>query len=102
MFVVANQKFLSKSNDIYATSIDYKKDDDQTKQFFATVQNKMHYAVHGLTAAEMINNRVNADKPFLGLTNFKKTTLLKDVGIAKNYLSEAELKQLNLIVTLTT
>ncbi len=97
----SERNFYQKVTDIYATSIDYKKDDDQTKQFFATVQNKMHYAVHGLTAAEMINNRVDADKPFLGLTNFKGNYITqKDVGIAKNYLSEDELKQLNLIVTL--
>ncbi len=97
----SERNFYQKVTDIYATSIDYKKDDDQTKQFFATVQNKMHYAVHGLTAAEMINSRVNAEKPFLGLTNFKGNYITqKDVGIAKNYLSEDELRQLNLIVTL--
>jgi len=97
----SERNFYQKVTDIYATSIDYKNDDDLTKQFFATVQNKMHYAVHGLTAAEMINSRVNAEKPFLGLTNFKGNYITqKDVGIAKNYLSEDELKQLNLIVTL--
>ncbi len=97
----SERNFYQKVTDIYATSIDYKKDDEQTKLFFATVQNKMHYAVHGLTAAEMIKSRVNASKPFLGLTNFKGDYITqKDVGIAKNYLSEDELKQLNLIVTL--
>lgn len=97
----SERNFYQKVTDIYATSIDYKKDDEQTKTFFATVQNKMHYAVHGLTAAEMIKNRVDASKPFLGLTNFKGNYITqKDVGIAKNYLSEDELKQLNLIVTL--
>ncbi len=97
----SERNFYQKVTDIYATSIDYKKDDAQTKQFFATVQNKMHYAVHGLTVAEMINSRVDADKPFLGLTNFKGNYITqKDVGIAKNYLSEDELKQLNLIVSL--
>ncbi len=97
----SERNFYQKVTDIYATSIDYKKDDVQTKQFFATVQNKMHYAVHGLTAAEMINSRVDADKPFLGLTNFKGNYITqKDVETAKNYLSEDELKQLNLIVTL--
>ncbi|MBL1215526.1 MAG: virulence RhuM family protein [Ignavibacteriae bacterium] len=97
----SERNFYQKVTDIYATSIDYKKDDEQTKLFFATVQNKMHYAVHGLTAAEMIKNRVDASKPFLGLTSFKGNYITqKDVGIAKNYLSEDELKQLNLIVTL--
>lgn len=97
----SERNFYQKVTDIYATSIDYKKDDAKTKQFFATVQNKMHYAVPGLTAAEMINSRVNADKPFLGLTNFKGNYITqKDDWIAKNYLSEDELKQLNLIVTL--
>jgi hypothetical protein len=97
----SERNFYQKVTDIYATSIDYKNDDEQTKLFFATVQNKMHYAVHRLTAAEMIKSRVDASKPFLGLTNFKGNYITqKDVGIAKNYLSEDELKQLNLIVTL--
>ncbi len=97
----SERNFYQKVTDIYATSIDYKKDDKQTKLFFATVQNKMHYAVHGYTAAEVIKERVDASKPFIGLTNFKGDYITqKDVAIAKNYLSEAELKQLNLIVTL--
>ncbi len=97
----SERNFYQKITDIYATSIDYIKDDEQTKKFFATVQNKMHYAVHGLTAAEMINSRVDAKKPFLELTNFSGNYITqKDIGIAKNYLSENELKQLNLIVTL--
>jgi len=97
----SERNFYQKVTDIYATSIDYKKDDDQTKLFFTTVQNKMHYAVHGLTAAEIIKQRVDATKPFLGLTNFKGNYITKkDVWIAKNYLYEDELKQLNLIVTL--
>ena len=97
----SERNFYQKVTDIYATSIDYKNDDEQTKLFFATVQNKMHYAVHGLTAAEMIKSRVDASKPFLGLTNFKGNYITqKDVEIAKNYLAEDELKQLNLIVTL--
>ena len=76
-------------------------DDELTKEFFATVQNKMHYAIHGKTAAEMINKRVDAKKPFLGLTNFKSDYItVRDVGIAKNYISEDELKQLNLIVSM--
>ncbi len=97
----SERNFYQKVTDIYATSIDYKKDDELTKQFFATVQNKMHFAIHGQTAAEMIHNRSDADKPFLGLTNFKGNYITKrDVSIAKNYLSEDELKQLNLIVSM--
>jgi len=97
----SERNFYQKITDIYAISIDYKKDDILTKQFFATVQNKMHYAIHGKTAAEMISERVDAKKPFLGLTNFKGDYItLRDVGIAKNYLSEDELKQLNLIVSM--
>ncbi|MDO9576319.1 MAG: RhuM family protein, partial [Candidatus Cloacimonadales bacterium] len=69
--------------------------------FFATVQNKMHFSLHGKTAAEMISERADADKPFLGLTNFKgKYITTRDIGIAKNYLTEPELKQLNLIVSM--
>lgn len=86
--------------DIYATSVDYKKDADMTKKFFATVQNKMHYAVHGKTAAEMIYARVDAQQPNMGLTNFKGDYITADdVGVAKNYLSEDELNVLNLIVS---
>ncbi len=97
----SERNFYQKVTDIYATSIDYKNDDTLTKEFFATVQNKMHYAIHGQTAAEMINERVDADKPFLGLTNFKgKYITNRDINIAKNYLSEEELRQLNLIVSM--
>lgn len=97
----SERNFYQKVTDIYATSIDYKNDDVITKEFFATVQNKMHYAIHGQTAAEMINQRVDADKPFLGLTNFQgKYITTRDISIAKNYLSEDELKQLNLIVSM--
>jgi hypothetical protein len=97
----SERNFYQKVTDIYATSIDYKKDEEVTKEFFATVQNKMHYAVHGQTAAEMINQRVDANKPFLGLTNFKgKYITTRDIEIAKNYLSEDELRQLNLIVSM--
>ncbi len=86
--------------DIYATSIDYKKDTDMTKQFFATVQNKMHYAVHGKTAAEMIYSRADAKKPYMGLTNFKGDYITTDdTTVAKNYLTEEELNILNLIVS---
>lgn len=97
----SERNFYQKVTDIYATSIDYRKDDDVTKKFFATVQNKMHYAVHGKTAAEMIAERADSGKPLMGLTSFKGDYITaRDVRIAKNYLTEKELKQLNLIVSL--
>jgi hypothetical protein len=97
----SERNFYQKVTDIYATSIDYKADNEITKKFFATVQNKMHYAVHGHTAAEIINERVDSKKPMLGLTSFKgKYITASDLKIAKNYLLETELKQLNLIVSL--
>lgn len=97
----SERNFYQKVTDIYATSIDYKKDENLTKEFFATVQNKMHFAVHGHTAAEIVIKRVDSKKPKMGLTNFKgKYITAHDVKIAKNYLSENELKQLNLIVSL--
>jgi len=97
----SERNFYQKVTDIYATSIDYKKDDTLTKEFFATVQNKMHFAVHGKTAAEVINERVDSKKENLWLTNFKwDYVTTKDIWIAKNYLHEEELKQLNLIVSM--
>ena len=97
----SERNFYQKITDIYATSIDYKNQTTETQLFFATVQNKMHYAIHGKTAAELINNRVDATKPLLGLTNFKGDYITtKDLAIAKNYLSEEELNQLNLIVSM--
>jgi hypothetical protein len=88
-----------KVTDIYATSIDYNKDDEMTNQFFATVQNKMHFAVTGKTAAEIIKERANSAKPFMGLTNFSGSNLIKrDIYIAKNYLKQDELLNLNDIV----
>ena len=81
---------------IYATSIDYDPRCDMTREFFATVQNKLHYAVHEHTAAEVIYERVDSDKPMVGMTNFKGNYITKDdVKIAKNYLTEQELKRLN-------
>ena len=86
--------------DIYATSIDYKKDAKLTRRFFATVQNKMHVAAHGRTAAELVYERADAKKPNMGLTNFKGDYITSDdVEVAKNYLSEEELNVLNLIVS---
>lgn len=85
--------------DIYATSIDYDAKAEITRQFFATVQNKMHYAAHKHTAAEVIYERVDNAKPYVGMTNFKGNYPTKDdVKIAKNYLSEKELQVLNLLV----
>ncbi|MFC1617219.1 virulence RhuM family protein [Candidatus Margulisiibacteriota bacterium] len=95
------RNFYQKVTDIYATSIDYKSDAKLTKTFFATVQNKMHYAVHGQTAAEMIAKRADSAKPLMGLVNFKGNYITaNDTKIAKNYLTQEELKQLNLIVSL--
>lgn len=86
--------------DIYATAIDYDPRTDITRQFFATVQNKMHYAAHQHTAAEVIYQRVDSDKPMVGMTNFKGDYITRDdVKIAKNYLSEKELQVLNLLVS---
>ena len=97
----SERNFYQKVTDIYATSIDYKKDTESTEQFFATVQNKMHYAVHGHTAAEVITKRADSKKPLMGLTSFKGNYVTAhDAKIAKNYLSEKEIKQLNLIVSL--
>ncbi|MFH1564307.1 MAG: virulence RhuM family protein, partial [bacterium] len=97
----SERNFYQKVTDIYATSIDYKKDDEMTKKFFATVQNKIHYAVHGKTAVEMIAERADSKKPLMGLTNFKGNYITaNDISIAKNYLSEKEIKKLNLIVSL--
>ena len=97
----SERNFYQKVTDIYATSIDYLKDDKLTQEFFATVQNKMHFAVHGRTAAEVVSERADSAKPMMGLTNFKgKYITASDIKIAKNYLTEKELKQLNLIVSL--
>lgn len=86
--------------DIYATAIDYDPTSDMTRQFFATVQNKLHYAAHKHTAAEVIYERADNQKPFVGMTNFSGTYVTKDdVRIAKNYLSERELQVLNLLVS---
>ena len=92
--------FWRKILDIYATSIDYDAKDEKTKEFFKTVQNKMHYAVHGNTAAEVIFNRVDSEKENIGLTNFKGNMPTKsETEIAKNYLSEKEIDMLNRMVS---
>lgn len=86
--------------DIYATAIDYDPKSSMTREFFATVQNKMHYAAHKHTAAEVVYGRVDSGKPMVGMTNFKGDYITKsDVTIAKNYLTEKELTVLNLLVS---
>ena len=100
----SERRFYQKITDIYSTSIDYDKDSETTKEFFKTVQNKLHYAVTGNTAAEIIYNRVDSDKEHMGLTNWKESPdgpiYRYDVDVAKNYLNEKELKDLNRIVTM--
>ena len=96
----SERNFYQQVTDIYATATDYDPRSEMTKTFFATVQNKLHYAVHENTAAEVIYNRVDNEKPFVGMTNFKGDYVTKDdVKIAKNYLSEIELQRLNLLVS---
>ncbi len=86
--------------DLYATSVDYNPNSEQSILFFKIVQNKLHYAAHGHTATEVIYERADAEKPFMGLTSFKgELPALKDIGIAKNYLNEDELKILNNLVS---
>ena len=96
----SERNFYQQVTDIYATSIDYNPRSKITKEFFATIQNKLHYAVHEQTAAELIYNRVDNEKPYVGMTNFKGNYVtIDDVKIAKNYLSEIELQRLNLLVS---
>jgi hypothetical protein len=99
----SERMFYQKITDIYATSIDYDPDVELTKTFFQTVQNKMHWAAHGHTAAEVVRLRADATKPQMGLTSWKNAPVgpirKADVAIAKNYLHEEELKTLNLIVS---
>ena len=86
--------------DLYATSVDYNPHSEESVRFFKIVQNKLHYAAHGHTAAEVIYQRADAQKPFMGLTSFSgELPALKDIGIAKNYLEENELKVLNNLVS---
>jgi len=99
---LSERKFYQKITDIYATSIDYDVTATATKRFFATVQNKLHWAIHGQTAAEVIHTRANAEKTHMGLTTWKDAPGGKiqkfDVSIAKNYLTDAELGQLQRLV----
>lgn len=99
---LSERRFYQKLTDIYATSIDYNRDAPTTRLFFKKVQNKMHYAVHGHTAAELINYRANAEKEHMGLTTWENAPNGKivkpDVSIAKNYLKESELEDMGRIV----
>ena len=101
---ISERNFYQKITDIYTTSLDYNVASPITKDFFKTVQNKMHYAVHGNTAAEVIVNRANHKKAHMGLTNWKNSPngkiIASDVIVAKNYLTKEELKSLERIVTM--
>lgn len=98
------RKFYQKITDIYATALDYNTDSPTTKDFFATVQNKLHFAIHGNTAAELIKNRADSEKERMGLTTWKNAPngkiIKTDVSIAKNYLTLVELKSLERFVTM--
>ncbi|MFC2267953.1 MAG: virulence RhuM family protein [Capnocytophaga gingivalis] len=100
---LSERKFYQKITDIYATSIDYDPKASATQRFFATVQNKLHWAIHGHTAAEVIYERANAEKPHMGLTTWKDAPEGKiypfDVVVAKNYLTEEEMAQLQRLVS---
>ena len=100
----SERKFYQKITDIYATAIDYNKKDKITKEFFATVQNTMHYATHGNTAAELIVQRADRSKKYMGLTTWKNSpdgkVIKSDVTTAKNYLEKDEIESLNRIVTM--
>ena len=100
----SERRFYQKITDIYATAVDYSLDSKTTKDFFATVQNKMHYAVHGSTAAEVIISRADHTKEHMGLTSWKNApngkVVKADVSVAKNYLVQDELQELNEIVTM--
>ena len=100
----SERRFYQKITDIYATAVDYDKNSVVTKEFYATVQNKMHYAVHGNTAAEVVVARADHTKEHMGLTSWKNAPdgkiVKTDVSIAKNYLAKDEIKELNEIVTM--
>ena len=100
----SERRFYQKITDIYATAVDYDKNSVVTKEFYATVQNKMHYAVHGNTAAEVIVARADHNKEHMGLTSWKNAPdgkiVKTDVTIAKNYLAKEEITELNEIVTM--
>lgn len=99
---LSERRFYQKITDIYATSVDYNKEAPTTREFFAKVQNKLHFAIHGYTAAELITKRADSSKPHMGLTIWESgpegKVLKTDVGLAKNYLTANELKSLGRIV----
>ena len=99
---LSERRFYQKITDIYATAVDYNKDAPTTREFFAKVQNKLHFAIHGQTAAELIKDRADADQPHMGLTSWENAPqgkiLKSDVSVAKNYLSKTELGSLGRIV----
>ena len=99
---LSERRFYQKITDIYATSVDYNKDAPTTRQFFAKVQNKLHYSIHGHTAPELIHSRADSDKKNMGLTHLEKgpggKILKGDVSIAKNYLTQDEMNSLGRIV----
>ncbi|MCM1566192.1 MAG: virulence RhuM family protein [Dehalobacter sp.] len=100
----SERRFYQKITDIYATAIDYNQHTKLTKDFFKTVQNKLHYAIHGSTAAEVIYNRADSTKDYMGLTTWKNAPhgkiVKSDVSVAKNYLTEKEIKSLDRFVTM--
>ncbi|MCT4618248.1 MAG: virulence RhuM family protein [Marinisporobacter sp.] len=97
----SEKRFYKKITDIYALSIDYEPNSEDARKFFATVQNKLHFAIHGHTAAELIEKRADASKDNMGLTTWKGEKVRKaDITIAKNYLTEKEIKSLNRIVNM--
>jgi len=100
----SERKFYQKITDIYATAMDYNTKDKLTKDFFATVQNKLHFATHGSTAADVIMQRADRDKTHMGLTSWKKAPdgkiIKSDVSTAKNYLKKKEIESLNRITTM--
>lgn len=97
----SEKRFYQKITDIYATSIDYNPSTSMAREFFATVQNKLHFAIHGNTASELIMNRADSSKPNMGLTSWKGDKVRRqDISIAKNYLSQEEMSDLNRIVTM--
>ncbi|WP_018306659.1 virulence RhuM family protein [Desulfitobacterium hafniense] len=100
----SERRFYQKITDIYATAVDYNLHTKLTKDFFKTVQNKLHYAIHGCTAAEVIYNRADSTKAHMGLTTWKNAPhgkiVKSDVSVAKNYLSEKEIRSLDRFVTM--
>jgi len=100
----SERQFYQKITDIYATALDYDVESETTRTFFATVQNKLHYAIHGQTAAELIVSRANAEKEHMGLNTWKNAPegkiIKTDVVVAKNYLKEKELRSLDRFVTM--